>query len=45
MPKVEARIDGHWVAIFWSHRLDWVERAFVVYRKIAPWPVRIRRRK
>lgn len=42
--KVEARIDGKWIAIFSSHHRNLVTAAFTAYQKIAPWRVRISRK-
>jgi hypothetical protein len=41
MSSVEANIDGKWIAIFTSSHRRLVRRAFAVYRRVAPWPVRI----
>ena len=45
MISVEARIDGKWIAIFSSHHRRLVDNAFAVYRRIAPWKVRIREKR
>lgn len=45
MISVEALIDGKWIAIFSSHHRRLVDNAFAVYRRVAPWKVRIRKEK
>jgi hypothetical protein len=43
--RVEACIDGKWVAIFSSHHQRLVDNAFNVYRRVCPWKVRVKKSK